>query len=89
MGNIKEYTQAIGYKVYSKVKEMAFFQLRRNRLVSRWPTRLLGNSFLRKPRGKVWESRVLIRPPCSKPVPYLWPSFYPHTNSVETWMLLS
>lgn len=41
---MKEQTQTIGCKDYSKVKEMAFFQLGRNRLVPGGPTRLSGHS---------------------------------------------
>lgn len=44
MGSRKEYTQAIGCKVYSKVKETAFHQLRRTRLAPGQPTRPSGNS---------------------------------------------
>lgn len=42
-GSRKGYTQAIRHKVYSQVKEIAFLQLRGNRLAPGQPTRLPGN----------------------------------------------
>lgn len=79
--------QGTGSRVYSKIKEIIFFQLRRNKLVPGGLLTVRQLSFLRKSVGSVWEGKVLTEQLCSKPVTYLWDIVSPDAISADTRIL--